>query len=75
MLINFVKIAFCSILVLSGLTLLVITINAIRINGYEFLPCTIFLIGSIGMLVEGIKGFIDIKNEKKSSTLTIYYSK
>lgn len=69
------KLALCTVFTLGGIALLIITIGAIFDRGYDFIPCTIFLIGSIGMTIQGIQGFKEVKNEKKSSTLTIYYAK
>lgn len=69
------KLTLCTAFTLAGIALFIITINAIIERGYDFLPCTIFLIGSIGMTIQGYKGFLEIKNERKAGTLTIYLAK
>lgn len=69
---KFAKIILSSGFVLCGLYVLGVTIGAIFERGYEFLPCTIFLIGSIGMVVIGINGFKEVKNTPKPGVLTIH---
>lgn len=74
MITKFAKLALSTIFFLGGIAVFIITIMAIFERGYDFLPCTIFLIGSIGMIVEGVKGFKEVKKEFEPKVLTIYYS-
>lgn len=69
---KFVKLVLSTGFVLGGLYVLGMTIGAIFERGFEFIPCTIFLIGSIGMSVIGINGFKEVKKEPKPGVLTIY---